>query len=353
MPAMSEPEAQTHSLTVAATEAGERLDRFLAGRLEGLSRSRLKALIKAGEVRCAGEIVAAPDTRVAPGQCYEVRIPPAAPAMPRPEPIALDVVYEDAHLIVIDKPAGLVVHPGAGHWKGTLVNALLHHCGDSLSGIGGVRRPGIVHRLDKDTSGLLVVAKTDEAHKGLAAQFAAHGKAKGLERSYLALVWGALPRPTGTIDAPLARAPGNRTRMAVAREGGRRAVTHYEVIETFAGEGGRTVASLIRCRLETGRTHQIRAHTAHIGHPLLGDPLYGAGFRASARRLATVAREALNALGRQALHAAVLGFRHPITQDRLRFERPPPLDMALLIEALRTQGGNPPDPDKKGRAASG
>jgi 23S rRNA pseudouridine1911/1915/1917 synthase len=263
-------------------------------------------------------------------------VPPPEPAEPLPEATPLVVVHEDEHLIVIDKPAGIVVHPAAGHASGTLVNALIAHCGDSLSGIGGVRRPGIVHRLDKDTSGLMVVAKTDAAHRGLASQFAAHGADGSLERRYIALAWGGFRAARTTIDAPLARSRSNRTRIGVSSEpGARRAVTHLEVVEPFAERGRDPVCSLIQCRLETGRTHQIRVHLAHIGHPLLGDRVYGSHFAASVRRLPPEAAAALNAMGRQALHAAALGFVHPVTGRRLRFESPPPADFSRLIDALR------------------
>ncbi len=235
-----------------------------------------------------------------------------------PEPIALDIVYEDGDLIVIDKPPGLVVHPGAGNETGTLVNALIAHCGESLSGIGGVKRPGIVHRLDKDTSGLLVVAKNDRAHKALSEQFAAHGRDGRLERAYLAIVWGVPERPRGSVEGAIARSTANRQKMAVSRAASARdAITHYEVLETF---GTPPVASLLRCVLETGRTHQIRLHMAHIGHPLLGDMTYGSGFKTSERRLPEAARDALKSLNRQALHATLLGFEHPATgqADALR-----------------------------------
>jgi 23S rRNA pseudouridine1911/1915/1917 synthase len=251
--------------------------------------------------------------------------------------MALAIVYEDRDLIVVDKPKGLAVHPGPGHASGTLVNALIAHCGASLSGIGGVRRPGIVHRIDKDTTGLLVVAKTDRAHQGLAEQFAAHGTDGRLRRGYRAIVWGVPGRPRGTIEAHLARSAANRTRIAVVRaesSSGRRAVTHYEVLERF-GAPARPVASLLRLVLETGRTHQVRVHLAHIGHPLLGDPSYGAGHKASARRLGAPARAALAALGRQALHATELAFVHPVSSRRLAFESPLPPDMAQLVAALR------------------
>jgi 23S rRNA pseudouridine1911/1915/1917 synthase len=266
------------------------------------------------------------------GEHVAVRLPPAIAAEPQAETIPLDIVYEDSALIVIDKPAGLVVHPAAGHETGTLVNALIAHCSDSLSGIGGVRRPGIVHRLDKDTSGLLVVAKTDQAHKGLSEQFAAHGRDGRLERAYLALVWGAPERRLGTVDAPIGRHTTAREKMRVASHGGaRKAVTHYDLVEGF---GSPPYASLLRCRLETGRTHQIRVHMAHIGHPLLGDETYGKGFKASIAKLPHRAQIALKALGRQALHAAVLGFEHPVTGASLHFESLPPADLAALISAL-------------------
>jgi len=239
---------------------------------------------------------------------------------------------------VIEKPAGLVVHPGAGNERGTLVNALIAHCGDSLSGIGGVKRPGIVHRLDKHTSGLLVVAKNDRAHKALSEQFADHGRTGPLERAYLALVWGGLDRPYGTVSAALGRSSSNREKMAVVGEDrGRHAVTHYELLEPLPSAPD-PAASLVRCTLETGRTHQIRVHMAHLGHPLMGDDLYGSGFKTKANRLWLSARDALTALGRQALHAAVLGFAHPRTGETLRFESPLPADMERLLESLRRRG---------------
>src|SRR5437868_2760930 len=277
------------TIEVATDEAGARLDRVLAARLAepaagalaaspGLSRSRLKALILAGRVAISGSTIRDPGHRVNVGDTITLAVPPPEPAEPGPEDIRLAVVYEDSELIVIDKPAGLVVHPAAGNWTGTLVNALLAHCGESLSGIGGVRRPGIVHRLDKNTSGLLVVAKTDAAHRALAAQFADHGRKGPLERGYLAFVWGAPDRPKGRIDAEIARHPHARDKMAV-REGGRPAVTEWEMAERYFGVGPEPVASLLACRLKTGRTHQIRVHLAHLGHPLLGDGIYGPGFR--------------------------------------------------------------------------
>lgn len=315
-----------------ADGGAERLDRALARAWPDLSRSRLQVLIREGGVTLDGAAIRDPSVKVAGGARVAVTVPPAEPAVPEPEARVLAVVYEDDDLIVIDKPPGLVVHPAPGHHSGTLVNALIAHCGASLSGIGGVRRPGIVHRLDKDTSGLLVAAKNDAAHLGLTLQFADHGVTGRLERAYLALVWGVPDPRTGTIDAALARSERNREKIAVVRpERGRRAVTHYRT-EAVLGEA--EPVGLLRCRLETGRTHQIRVHLAHRGHPLLGDATYGAAFRTKAARLSPAAREALAALGRQALHAAILGFVHPRTNAFLRFESPPPPDLARLLAAL-------------------
>ncbi|WP_280954441.1 RluA family pseudouridine synthase [Alsobacter soli] len=320
-------------------DKGERLDRFLAAMVPGLSRTRLKALILDGRVTVNGARVDDPGRKLDAGQEIAVDVPPPVPAEPEGESIPLNVVYEDDQLLVIDKPAGLVVHPAAGHDSGTLVNALIAHCGDSLSGIGGVKRPGIVHRLDKDTTGLLVVAKTDRAHKTLADQFADHGRTGPLERAYRAVVWGVLPRKHGTVDANLDRSTRHRDRMAVvSREKGREAITHYETEEVFAGANGEAVASLVTCRLETGRTHQIRVHMAHIGHPLIGDPVYAGGFRTKASLLGPQARAAVEAFPRQALHAALLGFAHPITDEELIFESDLPVDMEQLIAALRAGG---------------
>jgi 23S rRNA pseudouridine1911/1915/1917 synthase len=322
-------------VTVGPQEAGERLDRFLAHRLPHLSRSRLQALIRAGRVTRDGAAVGDLGHRTKAGETYSVEVPEPEPAAPQAEAMPLAIVHEDANLIVIDKPAGLTVHPGPGHAAGTLVNALIAHCGASLSGIGGVRRPGIVHRLDKDTSGLLVVAKSDRAHRGLAEQFAAHGADGRLERRYLAIVWGTPERRRGAIDAALARSRANRTKISVVSEAaGRRAVTRYEVLATYPKGEAKPTASLLRLTLETGRTHQVRVHLAHIGHPLLGDMTYGAGFKASARKLGAEAQAALAALGRQALHAAELAFVHPVTGQRLRFTSPLPADMAHLVATL-------------------
>jgi 23S rRNA pseudouridine1911/1915/1917 synthase len=255
------------------------------------------------------------------------------PAEPEGENIPLDIVFEDDDIIVIDKPKGLVVHPAAGHATGTLVNALIAHCGDSLSGIGGVKRPGIVHRLDKDTTGLMVVAKNDAAHASLTAQFADHGRTGEMRRGYLAFVWGVPGRQRGTVDAPIDRHPHAREKMAV-REGGREAVTHWEVREVFNGRDGKPVASLLACQLETGRTHQIRVHMAHIGHPLLGDSVYGPHFKTKASQLGAEAQGALAALGRQALHAYLLALEHPRGGEILHWEAALPEDLLLLEKTL-------------------
>ncbi|WP_072394640.1 RluA family pseudouridine synthase [Hyphomicrobium sp. CS1GBMeth3] len=337
-----EPLTGTHELTVSPPDAGQRLDRFLTANLRGLSRARIQVLIRQGQVQGPAGPLADAGSKVTADQRIRITIPPPQPAEPAGEALPLTVVYEDKHLIVIDKPAGLVVHPAAGHAQGTLVNALIAHCGDELSGIGGVKRPGIVHRLDKDTSGLLVVAKSDAAHQGLAEQFASHGADGRLVRTYEALVWGVPARRSGAIDADLGRSQTNRTRMAVVRgDQGRRAVTHFEVAETFSGPDGKPLASRLRLALETGRTHQIRVHLAHIGHPVMGDPIYGAGFKSSARRLPEKAAKALENLGRQALHAVELGFEHPITGRALHFTSPRPPDMEALYEALNPANSAP------------
>jgi 23S rRNA pseudouridine1911/1915/1917 synthase len=325
--------AQVEKVVAAGTEGGERLDRLLAQRIASLSRTRLKALILDGAVTIGGRTIRDPGHRVNAGDAIEVTVPPPEEPEPRPERIPLTIVYEDDQLIVIDKPPGIVVHPAAGHPTGTLVNALIAHCGDSLSGIGGVKRPGIVHRLDKDTSGLMVVAKTDLAHQALAEQFADHGRTGPLQRGYLAFVWGAPGRPKGTVDAPIDRHPHARDKMAV-RPGGREAITHWRVLERYPGPDKKPLASLIECRLETGRTHQIRVHLAHLGHPLIGDSTYGPGFRTKAALLAPAARQALDALGRQALHAYLLGFEHPASGEELAFRSELPADLARLRRAL-------------------
>jgi 23S rRNA pseudouridine1911/1915/1917 synthase len=348
------------TIVVAETEAGERLDRVLARHVADLSRTRLKGLIEAGAVTLDRGTIRDPSHRVNSGAAIAVDVPPPEPAKPKAEPIPLSVVYEDNDIIVIDKPRNLVVHPAAGNHTGTLVNALIAHCGESLSGIGGERRPGIVHRLDKDTTGLMVVAKNDAAHRALAKQFADHGRSsEAFERTYLALVWGAPDRPHGMIDKPIDRHPKARERMAV-RQGGREAVTHWQVLERYYGNpaperivasGKRSrspepVASLLACRLETGRTHQIRVHLAAIGHPVMGDEVYGGGFRTKAARLPPEAQAALAGLGRQALHAHILCVKHPSTGEIVAFRSELPPDLARLRHALATRadaGGNVSD----------
>jgi 23S rRNA pseudouridine1911/1915/1917 synthase len=322
---------------VMTAEAGQRLDRFLAGRSEtqdaSLSRTRLKNLIEGDAVSIDGHLAEDAALKVKAGQKILVRIPPPDDAVPRGEAIALSICFEDEHLIVLEKPAGLVVHPAPGHATGTLVNGLIAHCGAGLSGIGGVRRPGIVHRLDKGTSGLLVVAKSDAAHRGLAALFADHGRSMSLTRDYLAFVWGVPERAAGTIVTALARHKIDREKMAVAREG-REAVTHWRLTEIYTGPAGTPVASLLTCSLETGRTHQIRVHLAHIGHPVLGDPLYGRGFKTKSALLGGEAQALLSALGRQALHATTLGFVHPINGKACLFKSVPPPDLSVLQATL-------------------
>jgi 23S rRNA pseudouridine1911/1915/1917 synthase len=333
------------SIRIAPEEGGDRLDRVLAVHVAELSRTRLKALIEAGVVAVDGHTIRDPGHRVKSGAAIIVDIPPPTPAKPAAEPIPLVVVYEDADIIVIDKPKGLVVHPAAGHASGTLVNALIAHCGDSLSGIGGERRPGIVHRLDKDTTGLMVVAKNDRAHRALAAQFAGHGRDGGaFERGYLAFVWGAPDRPRGTVDKPIDRHKVARDRMAI-REGGREAVTHWEVLERYGSQkerkgAGEPAAGFLACRLETGRTHQIRVHLASIGHPLMGDEAYGSGFRTKSALLPPKAQAVLAALGRQALHAHILTVKHPSTGEIITFRSELPLELAGLRNALAATSGD-------------
>jgi 23S rRNA pseudouridine1911/1915/1917 synthase len=305
-------------------DLGARLDKVMAAVLPDISRARLQALIAAGALSLDGRLITDASAKALAGD-YRLRIPPATPAEPEPEAIPLTILFEDAHLIVVDKPAGMAAHPAPGSERGTLVNALLHHCGASLSGIGGVARPGVVHRLDKDTSGVMVAAKTDAAHAGLSALFQAHD----IERVYVALTRGAPDPRRGTVASRIGRSPRDRKKMAVLRSGGREAVTHYAV-EALFGPTGRPLAALVACRLETGRTHQIRVHLASKGAPVLGDPLYGSGPAAPAVREAMAGA----GLNRQALHAAVLGFRHPITGALLRFETPPPEDMRRLNEVL-------------------
>ncbi|MDP3852156.1 MAG: RluA family pseudouridine synthase [Phenylobacterium sp.] len=310
-------------VTLAPEEAGGRLDKTLAEKLPDLSRARIQALLAQGQISRGGTTLSDASAKAQPGD-YRLMIPPPLPADPQPEAIPLIVLFEDAYLIVVDKPAGMAAHPAPGNETGTLVNALLAHCGDSLSGIGGVARPGIVHRIDKETSGILVAAKSDAAHQGLSALFAAHD----IERAYVALTRGAPSPAKGTIETRLGRSSSDRKKMAVLKTGGREAITHYAVERAFGPEG-KPLAARVICRLETGRTHQIRVHMASKGAPCLGDPTYGSGPPAAAVREAI----AESGLKRQALHAALLGFVHPVTGETLRFESPLPPDMATL-EAL-------------------
>jgi 23S rRNA pseudouridine1911/1915/1917 synthase len=325
---------QRLEVTVGGDEGSNRLDRVLAVRRPELSRSRLKALILAGQVGIGSAAVRDPAYHVAKGDTITIDVPEAVAAEPSGEDIALDIVHEDDDIIVIEKPKGLVVHPAAGHETGTLVNALIAHCGTSLSGIGGVKRPGIVHRLDKDTSGLMVAAKNDRAHKSLTEQFADHGRTGAMRRGYLAFVWGVPNRQRGTVDAPIDRHPFAREKMAV-REGGREAITHWEIQETFNGRDGKPVAALLACQLETGRTHQIRVHLAHIGHPLMGDAVYGPHFKTKASHLGPRSQAALTALDRQALHAYLLALEHPQTGEILEWISNLPEDLTLLRDCLR------------------
>jgi len=317
-----------HKLVVDDDAAGTRLDKFIADHGPDLSRMRAKALIQGGCVLGNGATITDASWRVKPGIEIDITVPDAEDPVPVGQDIPLNIVFEDEHLIVIDKPPGLVVHPAAGNYDQTLVNALIFHCGDSLSGIGGVKRPGIVHRLDKDTSGLLVAAKSNAAHTGLASQFEKHS----LERAYNAVVWGVLTPPAGTIEGNIGRSPRNRKKMAVVGGGGKTAVTHYQLLKRLGTSNG-TVACLVECRLETGRTHQIRVHMTHFGNPVVGDPAYGR--RRRAQILTEQAKTAIEALGRQALHACILGFCHPVTGEDLRFESAIPPDMANLVDALQ------------------
>ena len=317
----------------AQADQADRLDRFLARHFSDISRARFQRLIAEGQVKVEGQTVEDSGHKLKAGQAVSITLPPPTPAEPEAEHITLDVVFEDKHVIVINKPAGLVVHPAAGHASGTLVNALLAHCGNSLSGIGGVKRPGIVHRLDKDTSGLLVIAKNDAAHQSLSEQFQSHGRDGRLQRVYMAFVWGIPQRNAGSIATGLARSTSNRQKMAVSSSAmAKQAITHFQVKERFG-----QVASLVQCNLETGRTHQIRVHMAHIGHPLLGDTTYGSGFKASLSKLSTTAAESVKFLKGQALHAAVLGFEHPKTGKPMLFEAPLPAALSQLHHELRLQ----------------
>ena len=314
-----------HAILAPASAAGQRVDSFLAEAIGNFSRSRLKALIEQGHVTRDGSKLTQPSEPVRAGARYAVTPPPARPALPQPQKIAFTILYEDSDLLVIDKPAGLVVHPAPGNLDGTLVNALLAHCGDSLPGIGGERRPGIVHRLDKDTSGVMVVAKTEPALAALSAAFATHD----LDRAYLALCWG-LPNPAaGEIEGAIGRDPRERKRMAVVGHGGKKALTRYRLLAQH-----QAALALLECRLATGRTHPIRVHLASAGHPVVGDPVYLRRIPAVSRALPDALRRRLLDFPRQALHASRLGFTHPRTGHPLSFTTPPPSDMQALLTLL-------------------
>lgn len=311
--------SQTIDIRLQRTHAGWRLDRALAAAVPTLSRERLKTLIRSGAVQASGHALRDPAAKVRGDESFRLAVPEPEPALNEPQNIPLTIVFEDEHLLVVEKPAGLVVHPAAGNFDGTLVNALLHHCAGKLSGIGGVARPGIVHRIDKDTSGLLVVAKTDVAHEGLARQFAAHS----IDRRYLAIVTGVPKAGEGKVDAPLARSATNRKKISIVEGSrGKRAVTYWRRLNVL------TDAALVECRLETGRTHQVRVHMASIGHPLVGDPVYGRSGKTHGKLLKELG------FHRQALHAAELGFTHPVTKHRLSFSSAMPPDMQELFNAL-------------------
>lgn len=319
-------DAGRHTVTIDESAAGERLDRALAAALPDLTRSRVKALIEGRRVTLAGgQTIEEPSRKVKTGECFTVDVPEPEPAVPRPQAIDLDILFEDDDLLVLNKPAGLVVHPAPGNPDKTLVNALLAHCGESLSGIGGVRRPGIVHRLDKDTSGVMVVAKNDRTHQSLSKLFAAHD----LTRIYQALVWGAPKAARGTVEAAIGRHPVDRKRMTVRRSGGRAALTEYWIEERF-GPPLAPVASLVGAKLGTGRTHQVRVHLAHLGCPVVGDPVYGRKSRNASQP------QALREFPRQALHAAVLAFRHPSTGKDMRFATQLPQDFRRLVATLNS-----------------
>ena len=322
-------EQTNYTVRVPKDKTGARLDRLLADAMADagadISRSRIKRLVEQGHVLCGEEAAKDVSYHVRMGEVYTVQVPAPEPAIPAPQDIPLNVVYEDADLIVIDKPAGLVVHPAAGHADGTLVNALLAHCGDSLSGIGGVTRPGIVHRLDKDTSGLMVAAKNAAAHHHLTRLFHDHD----LERAYYALVWGVPKTPMGKVEGNIGRSPANRKKMAVLRRGGKSALTHYKLLKAFGG-----TASLIRCQLATGRTHQIRVHMSHMGHPVIGDPLYGGAQKGRLANAPAEFRESVLRVKSQALHAYLIGFEHPKSGKYLRFESLKPNSFKELEELL-------------------
>jgi len=320
---------------------GKRLDQWLADMLApDFSRARLQAVIRGGGVRVDGLVVTQPRLKLQAGQRVTFDLPEIEEAIPQAENIALDILYEDEALIVLNKPSGLVVHPGNGNPSGTLVNALLHHCGSSLSGIGGVRRPGIVHRLDKGTSGVMVVAKNDQAHRHLSAQFADHGRNGVMARRYLALVWGQPTPMTGTINAAIGRDLRDRTKKRVVERANqsdaRQATTHFTVRETYGPKGKEGLISLVECRLETGRTHQIRVHMAHIGHPLIGDGVYGTAFRTKVHILDNPLHHQVQTFPHQALHAYHLTFAHPLSGTALKFETALPDAFANLVKNLQS-----------------
>ena len=327
----SEGEDEEFAVAVGGELAGGRLDAVLAKALPAFSRNRIKDLILAGGAAINGQTALEPKTRVKDGDALVLTAPPPEDADPEPENIPLDILYEDDELIVINKPVGMVVHPAPGSARGTLVNALLFHCKGSLPGINGVKRPGIVHRLDKDTSGVMVAAKTERAMAHLAAQFADHGRTGPLHRQYIAFAWGQIQAGRGTVDAPLGRDANNRLKQAVRRDG-RQAITHYAVEARYGAEGWDITR--VRCELETGRTHQIRVHMAHLGHPLVADQLYAPGYATKSRRLPEDLRDIVDGLGRQALHAVELGFEHPVTGEEMLFEAALPADLEALAEAL-------------------
>ena len=328
---VTEFEGEEVEIVVDADMADGRLDATLARVHTVLSRNRIKDLILAGAASIDGRTVSEPKYRLTAGETITLLAPPPEDAEPLPQDIPLDILYEDDQLIVVNKPVGMVVHPAPGSPDGTLVNALLHHCGESLVGIGGVKRPGIVHRLDRDTSGVMVAAKTETAHRHLSEQFADHGRTGPLHRAYIAFVWGSTETAKGSVDAPLGRDQNNRLKQAV-RQDGREAITHYFVEARFGGEGWDITR--VQCHLETGRTHQIRVHMAHIGHPLVADAVYASGFATKINRLPSDVAGPIQALRRQALHAAELGFEHPVTGEEMLFEAPLPPDLQALEDAL-------------------
>jgi len=318
---------ETFTLKVEQNCERQRVDKFLADNLPLLTRTRIQALIDDNRLVCNGKIITSTSQKVHNGEIYILSIPPLVESTPQAENIALEIFYEDDDILVLNKPAGMVVHPAPGHGKSTLVNALLSHCKESLSGIGGVRRPGIVHRLDKETSGLMVIAKNDQAHHGLCAQFSN----RSLSRTYMALVWGIPTSKKGTIQSSIGRSPQNRKKMAIVSKGGKSAITHYAVVKSFFAKNDPTQAiSMVQCTLETGRTHQIRVHLTHLGHPIVGDPVYG--------RVPKWAKKAfpknIITFPRQALHACILKFLHPRTHEPMTFEAPLPLDIKNLLSFI-------------------